>query len=215
LCVSFRKPTDRRSRAQRWRDAVTELVTLQEEYRAWREILAAEPGGERDGARPAESISRSLSGILSSRAKVLLLPAAAIARRPGVASFSSARHSTAHGRSSPAKPKDSTLSDSSTSLPQKVTESLTRVGANLTHEQLLDRLQTLPSIEWCCVTPVTARLVGRCAKKATHKRGGYKNVATRSPSCPRRDRNNCSGGRGFSDPCADEGKTSGGKRSSP
>lgn len=37
--IRYRKPTDRRSRAQRWRDAVAELVTLQEEYRAWLELL--------------------------------------------------------------------------------------------------------------------------------------------------------------------------------
>jgi hypothetical protein len=37
--VRYRKPADRRSRAQRWRDAVAELVDLQEEYRAWRDTL--------------------------------------------------------------------------------------------------------------------------------------------------------------------------------
>ena len=30
-----RRPTDRRSRPQRWRDAVTTLLTLQAEYAAW------------------------------------------------------------------------------------------------------------------------------------------------------------------------------------
>lgn len=33
--VRYRRPGDRRSRPQRWRDAVAELVSLQEEYRAW------------------------------------------------------------------------------------------------------------------------------------------------------------------------------------
>jgi hypothetical protein len=34
-----RRPADRRSRAQRWRDAVTELLALQAEYAAWSEAL--------------------------------------------------------------------------------------------------------------------------------------------------------------------------------
>ena len=33
--VRFRKPADRRSRPQRFRDAVAELVPLQEEYAQW------------------------------------------------------------------------------------------------------------------------------------------------------------------------------------
>ena len=37
--LRYRKPADRRSRAQRWRDAVAELVTLQEDYRAWLDAL--------------------------------------------------------------------------------------------------------------------------------------------------------------------------------
>jgi hypothetical protein len=37
--VRYRRPADRRSRPQRWRDAVTELVTLQAEYQAWLEAL--------------------------------------------------------------------------------------------------------------------------------------------------------------------------------
>jgi hypothetical protein len=39
--IRYRKPTDRRSRAQRWRDAVAELIALQEDYRAWRDALPA------------------------------------------------------------------------------------------------------------------------------------------------------------------------------
>ncbi len=37
--VRYRRPTDRRSRPQRWRDAVSELLTLQGEYIAWHEAL--------------------------------------------------------------------------------------------------------------------------------------------------------------------------------
>ena len=36
---AYRKPADRRSRPQRWRDAVAELVELQDEYRAWLDSL--------------------------------------------------------------------------------------------------------------------------------------------------------------------------------
>ncbi len=34
-----RRPADRRSRAQRWRDAVAELTALQAQYAAWLEAL--------------------------------------------------------------------------------------------------------------------------------------------------------------------------------
>jgi hypothetical protein len=37
--IRYREPADRRSRAQRWRDAVAELVELQEEYRSWLDSL--------------------------------------------------------------------------------------------------------------------------------------------------------------------------------
>jgi hypothetical protein len=42
-----RRPTDRRSRAQRWRDAVAELLALQAEYAAWSDAL---PESLRDSA---------------------------------------------------------------------------------------------------------------------------------------------------------------------
>jgi hypothetical protein len=45
--VRYRRPADRRSRPQRWHDAVGELVALQEEYRDWFEAL---PEATRDGA---------------------------------------------------------------------------------------------------------------------------------------------------------------------
>ena len=45
--VRFRKPADRRSRPQRWRDAVDELVALQAEYQTWLDGL---PEGLQDSA---------------------------------------------------------------------------------------------------------------------------------------------------------------------
>jgi hypothetical protein len=45
--VRYRRPADRRSRPQRWYDAVAELVALQAEYRDWFEAL---PEATRDGA---------------------------------------------------------------------------------------------------------------------------------------------------------------------
>ena len=37
--VHYRRPQDRRSRSQRWRDAVQTLVDLQAEYQAWLDNL--------------------------------------------------------------------------------------------------------------------------------------------------------------------------------
>jgi hypothetical protein len=37
--IRYRSPADRRSRAQRWREAVAELVELQGEYRDWLDSL--------------------------------------------------------------------------------------------------------------------------------------------------------------------------------
>jgi hypothetical protein len=37
--VRYRRPADRRSRPQRWHDAVAELLTLQAEYTAWSNSL--------------------------------------------------------------------------------------------------------------------------------------------------------------------------------
>jgi hypothetical protein len=39
--VRYRRPADRRSRAQRWRAAVAELLALQADYLAWRDALPA------------------------------------------------------------------------------------------------------------------------------------------------------------------------------
>ena len=43
--VRYRRPADRRTRPQRWRDAVAELLALQAAYTAWCEAL---PDGLRD-----------------------------------------------------------------------------------------------------------------------------------------------------------------------
>src|SRR3954454_13947650 len=48
----IRSPADRRSRVQRWRDAVTELTTVQAQRVAWREAL---PPSLHDSA-PAEAL---------------------------------------------------------------------------------------------------------------------------------------------------------------
>ena len=45
--IRIRRPTDRRSRIQRWRDAVSTLTTLQTEYARWLDAL---PDNQRDGA---------------------------------------------------------------------------------------------------------------------------------------------------------------------
>jgi len=39
--VSYRKPVDRRSRPQRWHDAVAELIDLQSGYQTWLDALPA------------------------------------------------------------------------------------------------------------------------------------------------------------------------------
>ena len=37
--IRYRRPADRRSRPQRWDDAVRTLLALQDQYREWREAL--------------------------------------------------------------------------------------------------------------------------------------------------------------------------------
>src|ERR1700739_2745531 len=37
--IRYRTPIDRRSRAQRWQDAVADLVALQDDYRTWLNAL--------------------------------------------------------------------------------------------------------------------------------------------------------------------------------
>jgi hypothetical protein len=48
--VRYRRPANRRSRPQRWSDAVTELVALQAEYAAWLDAL---PDSLRDSVTAA------------------------------------------------------------------------------------------------------------------------------------------------------------------
>lgn len=45
--IRYRRPADRRTRPQRWHDAVVELLALQAEYIAWSDAL---PDGLRDTA---------------------------------------------------------------------------------------------------------------------------------------------------------------------
>jgi hypothetical protein len=47
LKIRYRRPTDRRTRSQRWYDTVGELVALQAEYGAWHDAL---PESLRDSA---------------------------------------------------------------------------------------------------------------------------------------------------------------------
>jgi hypothetical protein len=52
--VRYRRPADRRSRPQRWRAAVAELVALQADYARWLDALpAATRGGPPAGALQA------------------------------------------------------------------------------------------------------------------------------------------------------------------
>lgn len=48
--IRYRRPANRRTRAQRWLDAVAELLALQAEYTAWYDAL---PDGLRDTATAA------------------------------------------------------------------------------------------------------------------------------------------------------------------
>jgi hypothetical protein len=50
VIIRTRRPVDRRSRPQRWRDAVTELLALQAGYAEW---LATLPEGLRDSRTAA------------------------------------------------------------------------------------------------------------------------------------------------------------------
>jgi hypothetical protein len=47
VMVRYRRPADRRSRPQRWHDAVAELLALQADYAAWYDAL---PEATRDSA---------------------------------------------------------------------------------------------------------------------------------------------------------------------
>jgi hypothetical protein len=74
----YRRPTDRRSRLQRWVDAVAELVALQAEYAVWFEALPEPVQNSSTGeALQPSSISTSMRSSLFSR------PAASDAIRDG------------------------------------------------------------------------------------------------------------------------------------
>ena len=45
--IRIGRPVDRRSRVQRWKDAITELANLQEEYGGWLDAL---PDNQQDSA---------------------------------------------------------------------------------------------------------------------------------------------------------------------
>jgi hypothetical protein len=47
--IRYRKPADRRSRAQRWRDAVAELANPQQEYQTWLYGLPENPAENATG----------------------------------------------------------------------------------------------------------------------------------------------------------------------
>jgi hypothetical protein len=47
VVIRYRRPIDRRSRAQRWRDAVAELIAQQRQYAQWLDAL---PDATRDSA---------------------------------------------------------------------------------------------------------------------------------------------------------------------
>jgi hypothetical protein len=64
--IRRRRATDRRSRAQRWRDAVAELLALQAEYAAWSDAL---PESLRDSAT-AEALQEIVDLDLESLADV-------------------------------------------------------------------------------------------------------------------------------------------------
>src|ERR1700691_6068481 len=51
--VRYRRPADRRTRAQRWHDTVAGLVALQAEYAAWYDVL---PDNLRDTATALQTI---------------------------------------------------------------------------------------------------------------------------------------------------------------
>jgi hypothetical protein len=65
--IRRRPTTDRRSRAQRWRDAVAELLALQTEYAAWSDAL---PESLRDSST-AEALQEIVDLNLNSLADII------------------------------------------------------------------------------------------------------------------------------------------------
>ena len=64
--IRYRRPADRRTRPQRWRDAVAELLALQAEYTAWADGL---PDALRDTAT-AEALQAMVDLDLSELADI-------------------------------------------------------------------------------------------------------------------------------------------------
>ena len=58
--IRYRRPFDRRSRRQRWHDAVAELLALREEYGSWLEACPRLPATA-PLARPCKPLSSSIS----------------------------------------------------------------------------------------------------------------------------------------------------------
>jgi hypothetical protein len=54
--LRYRKPADHRSRPQRWRDAVAELMELQADLSDMARYSAGRPGGYRNGRSTAYSV---------------------------------------------------------------------------------------------------------------------------------------------------------------
>jgi hypothetical protein len=65
--VRYRRPADRRSRSQRWCDAVAELLALQAQYAAWSDVL---PESLRDSAT-AEALQAIADLDLDSLAEIV------------------------------------------------------------------------------------------------------------------------------------------------
>ena len=59
--VRYRRPADRRSRPQRWDDAVRTLLALQDQYRAWRDALPESLAGSATSALLEEVCELDLS----------------------------------------------------------------------------------------------------------------------------------------------------------
>jgi hypothetical protein len=65
--IRYRRPADRRSRSQRWCDAVAELLALQAQYAAWSSAL---PDNLRDSAT-AEALQAIVDFDLESLAEII------------------------------------------------------------------------------------------------------------------------------------------------
>ena len=60
---TYVRPKDRRSRPQRWRDAVAELVTLQAEYQVWLDSLPETQAGSATAGLLETITALDLSGL--------------------------------------------------------------------------------------------------------------------------------------------------------